>query len=496
LFITGITEKYPNELLKNREITEGNAIGSIWRDPNLIKEWNLSETDFITVDGKVYFSIANKMFQLGYKALDELAVITYLQDKDDVKTWWNSRGGYTTIHKISSIINEDNYEQINDELVKTNILLKLFDKGFRFTTDDYKKFENFNSDKLYKYYDFILNGVFVNLQLKDVKPIYLANPDVLNNYIENCGSDLTNALSIASSSASILNYHIGNGLQKGCLHLIGGVSGEGKSNLLMPLVILPILRQNQKILIIANEENEDAFISRLLVSVINTETNKKAVTRNKLQQGGLTDEEKESVKLTVEWLTQYKDNVVFIRLTDYKVETIEKLIHKYSNMGIENVIVDTLKPSSETEDSWKTFTEDSKALFQVANKNKVRLICTTQLGISASSNVRYLNNGCIARARSIAEVAGVIFMFRRLRQDERDIDSKFYCRPYKFIKGDDGKWTKTKQFISIESDKDYIVGFLTKSRYGQDKICILYERNLAFGTLREIGFCEIREDYY
>ena len=60
-FITGTFDKYPEELLTDRITQEGNVISCLWQDPLLLDETNLSSQDFVTKDGRFYFSLAKDL---------------------------------------------------------------------------------------------------------------------------------------------------------------------------------------------------------------------------------------------------------------------------------------------------------------------------------------------------------------------------------------------------------------------------------------------------
>jgi hypothetical protein len=81
-----------------------------------------------------------------------------------------------------------------------------------------------------------------------------------------------------------------------------------------------------------------------------------------------------------------------------------------------------------------------------------------------------------------------------LRADEYT-NENYDCKPFIYIKDENGKYTSSKRYIELDKSKEYIVKFVDKNRYGKDHFCILYERNLSFNSLHEVGFCTIKEDY-
>ena len=48
--------------------------------------------------------------------------------------------------------------------------------------------------------------------------------------------------------------------------------------------------------------------------------------------------------------------------------------------------------------------------------------------------------------------------------------------------------------IELDENKDYIVLFTPKNRFGETQPQLVYERNMSFNTLKEIGYVEIQYD--
>jgi hypothetical protein len=129
-FITGVTEKYPKELLEGRLGAEGNTVFSFWKDPNLYKEYKeITTENFLTEDARFYFSLGKQMSNL-YKVFDEVSVISFLGDNETLLAGFNERGGYDVVYNTMDMLNMSNVEQYIDVLNRENILLKLHEDGF------------------------------------------------------------------------------------------------------------------------------------------------------------------------------------------------------------------------------------------------------------------------------------------------------------------------------------------------------------------------------
>ncbi|RKJ13921.1 hypothetical protein D7X33_48540, partial [Butyricicoccus sp. 1XD8-22] len=137
---------------------------------------------------------------------------------------------------------------------------------------------------------------------------------------------------------------------------------------------------------------------------------------------------------------------------------------------------------------WAEFSETAKMLFMLAQKEDIAIIATAQLS-AESSKRKYLDLSCIGKSRAIAETAGQVIMFRPMREAE-----KKSLEVYTYARDLDGKNTNVRKPIQLEENKDYIIVFIPKNRYGQTDIQIVYERNQSFNYLKELGYCHVEYD--
>lgn len=91
VFIIGITEKYPAELLEGRINAEANVIGCIVSDMLLIEDSNIDSSKFITKDARLIFSIIKILREKKCMVFDDVSVLTYI--KGDIKERLDAIGG-------------------------------------------------------------------------------------------------------------------------------------------------------------------------------------------------------------------------------------------------------------------------------------------------------------------------------------------------------------------------------------------------------------------
>jgi replicative DNA helicase len=499
-FINDIENIFPSELLNKRNIIEGNVIACLYSNNELFRELkDLTEKDFITVEGLLYYRLGLGITQQGAKIIDKTAIYTYLENKPTIKEQFEEYGGYDSIKDMVNTINIENYESYYDALLKYNILNRLHIKGFN-VLDNINKFDNMHSKQVYDWFDYLLNDTFIKVG-NSLKPVDLTEESTWDDFLKRVDSGADNGIPI---DCKLLNYHLA-GLHRGNILLHTAHSGVGKTSSAITLYILPLLKQNKKVVLLINEQSADDWRKMLLPSVVNNilHSPNKWLNRQRMQYGGFTDAEWEVIGDAKKWITnqQRRGNLIFYPMEDYSARTIKQIIKKMMRLDSETTfILDTWKPSDESgERAWAQFTEESKEIYNIVKPEdvgglNVRFIATAQLS-GGTVTQRYLNVNALAKSKSVKEVVGQLLMFRKVWQDEYDESSKKYLRPFNYIKKEDGTWSQSKQTITLDKDKEYTILFIDKNRYGKDNIQLLFESNLDFNTWKCIGFCVVCQDY-
>lgn len=227
----------------------------------------------------------------------------------------------------------------------------------------------------------------------------------------------------------------------------------------------------------------------ILSTVLFNRIDYRRTNRQRFIQGGFTEDDLHHIKLAQEWLEKQEGRIIYVETADYSIQSVKKIIRKYSKVGYGLFIFDTLKPEIESSDrAWAEFSETAKELFMIAKAEDVAIIATAQL--SAESMARKFWSRCVGKSRAIAETATQVVMFRSLSNDEK---SKIFVYNLHRDK-DSGKLTSIRDEYKLDPNKDYIVLFLPKNRFGDTKPQIVYERNMAWNSLKEVGLTDIDYD--
>ena len=474
----------PTEIVGKRDQIECNFIFSLWQEPALLDDYRNIENgkDIITEDGMFYYAIMQQLKKLGYENFDSATLHTFLSDKEVLRKGYEKRGGYATINEIKNLIKPDNLESYYDELVKNNMLINLYGDGFN-VLKDLEKFKQMTSEDVYNYYDYKLNNVCVG-KVEKLKAENLS--DGYEDYIDDWDKGKMVGFKIGYP---LLNYRL-SGVHKKNLLLHMAHIGNGKTTSSILFYILPAIESGENVCIIANEQGVSEFRQMILASVVFNKIKYTKMNRQKFIRGNFSEADREAMRQAMEWLQNCKGKINFIETADYSIGTVKKIVKKYSKLNYGLFIFDTLKPAVESNDrAWAEFSEVAKELFMLAKKEDVAIVATAQLS-SESMSRRFLDLSCVGKSRAIAETATQVVMFRSLTREEKEGKVK----AYKFVKDETGKYETKRQEIVLEPDRDYIVLFTPKNRFGDVSPQIIYERNMSFNTMYEIGYTEINYD--
>lgn len=471
------------DLLNDRQIVECNFIFCLYKEPENIPTYkNLKNgQDILTEDGKFYFGLANAMYEQGLRNFDNISVLSFVSKNSKLREQYEKRGGFTPIQELTSLISIDNLDGYYEELIKSNLLISLYKAGFP-VESELEKFSKMSSSDIYDYYSYKLNDIALTKLGK------LSAENISEGYDESI-DEWDKGLSVGYKIGyPLLNWRFA-GVHKGHLLLHEGHIGNGKTTTAILLYVLPVIESGEDVCIIANEQGVDEFRQMILASVLFNKIKYFHMNRHKFITGGFSDEDKKALRSAASWLQNQKGKIYFVPMQDYSLTMVEKVIRKYARRGCGMFLFDTMKPESDAED-WGIFSDVAKSLFLMAKNENVAVVATAQLS-GEQMGRRFLDLSCTGKAKAIAETASQVTMFRNLFADERE---KLHA--YRYVKDETGKSTRIKQEVPWNPEKDYIIMFTPKNRYGEVGPQIAYEINRSFNTLYEIGFVDVPYDVF
>ena len=476
-------KKLPKELTEKREVTECNFVLSLYKDIGLVDEYKnvINGEDILTPDGQFYYGLIQGMQKAGYSVADNMSIYAFLEDKKTLKEGFEKRGGYSSIQEITSLLNLNNLDVYYDDLMKSNLLCRLHEKGFN-VLQNLDKYKQMSAEDVFDFMEYQLADVSVGkVEKTQIKNLSTGYDEFIKEWDQ--GNDVGFKIGLP-----MLNYQL-LGIHKKHLMLHLANIGVGKTTSAVAWYVIPAIKNGDNVLLICNEQTESEWRQMILSTVIFNELHKgiKGLDRHKMLTGDFTDDQNSVLHEAADWLAKQKGKIAFIETQDYDATNLKKYIARQSKIGYSLVVVDTVKPMDDADDrSWGQFSEVAKMLFLCAKRYDVAVVATMQLSSEAMSR-RYLDISCIGKSKATAETASSVVMFRPLVRNEKE-----KIKPYVF----DSDNKKLKKIIDLDPNKDYIMIFTPKNRFGNITPQIIVERNMSFNTYKQIGWYECEYDQF
>lgn len=506
-----ILRKYPSRIMDNRKGIECNVLGALFNDMILIKEFEITSDDFISDEGKFYYTLCRVLAEKNLNDITDTDIRLLLND--DLLETYKEYGGYKRINQLKNISDVKNFESYLDELYKRNIYMSYYNEG-----QDLEKMIQIDTGKKtieMSYLDFFeatsMNSEEVvtfmasrSLNKKTVGILQKVQEDtsaITDEFLGRLFKGAEKGASFATLGIDIdgnevrafpwLSNHI-QGLTKSKVHQISGHTNTGKSTVLATMA-MALAYVGEKIVFASNEMGCDDFRLNFLSLVISKILKEGKLSRKRLKSGELTDDEKEIVfKAQKIYNERYADNIDIIALPSSNMDLCEKYVRKYKmNKGCTCFIYDVFKMNFEKGNAGHlSLIEDSLKIEEITKKFDVITLTTMQLALNSKGKLR-LGVSELSNAKGVSEILTTLITLRGLEQDELDESSKYYINPFKYILNADGTWDEEK--IKLDKKSTYRVFELAKSRASDTSedtgICALYKFYGGSGSFSEICLC-------
>lgn len=472
------------QVLVNKLGNEASIVSMIYKNPDLLSETNLTIEDFSHNQWKVYFEIARDMVVNEKKiTLSEIDIGLYLDKHPNLSEKYYEYGGYRAIEDAGFYVKTENFESYVKDLRKWNAVSKLIKCGFPCDKEKLSEICDMQTEDLYNDYAIYLNDIFANID-NDVKSYN--GFDGMKKLIDELNEGKN--VGIKFSNCHLLNNETG-GMLGGNMIGLGASSGVGKSTLSINYIFPTIMENDLNAVFIINEEDETKFKKEALIWYCSNIL-KKPIKKRTLRDGGFDKETMNTLYEAAEWFEGLKDrnNITIIPLEQYTARTVIKLIRKYTKMGCDVIVLDTLKESYDSRDreSWKSLMTDCVDFYDNIKHTNTCMVITYQL---VKNKSRYITNSDIGISKGILDVFSVNIFFRRPYQDELEGGkNELYC--YLPIKDS----TSTREF-KLDKEKHYMICFISKNRFGNSDIQIVSEANFSINKYEDLYYCNVKQDF-
>jgi replicative DNA helicase len=476
---------YVNDIKGYKKEAEANVIGCLYKEPDMYYNYeDLELDDFSNNIWKVYFAIGKGLVKTEQKKeLDDIAVGLYLEKHLKLKDKYDSFGGYQTIQTLIDIVNIKNMDGYVKEVYKWKVVLNLIRNKFP-VKDRMSEIKDMTLEELYNEYEVMLNHTFIDVETT-VKGYDITHN--LENNIKEWDEGL--AVGLPLTGCPLINEKIG-GNSEGHVTMLGATSGTGKTTISLLWNLPSHIRENERIVIIINEQDYTDWQKELLTWIINNKFHFD-FKKTRLRQGGFSKEEVDVLNRASRYMKEemLDKNITIVPLPSYSSDIVVKLIRKYKALGVNYFMLDTMKPdySKTGNQSWLQMMEDSVKIYDaIKPKGKnVHMWITLQL-TKSSNRLNYLEQGNIGVSKNVADIASTLMLMRQMRIDEYDT-----LKVWKY----EGKNHNTEVPVHLHKDRKYLIIFFDKNRFGDSKTYqMVIEIDYARNKTKEIGYCSIIMD--
>ena len=473
------------QILEYKLGAEASIVSMIYKNPDLLRETNLNLNDFHHNCWRVYFEIAKDLIINEKKVtLSEVDIGLYLEKHPKLADkYYNEYGGFQTIENAGAYIKEENFDSYVRDLRKWNVVARLVKRGFPCDKERLSEICDMSAEELYDEYTVYLNDIFANVD-NNIKSYN--GFDGMKELIDEL--DAGKNVGIPFANCDILNRETG-GMLGGNIIGFGASSGVGKSTLSINYIFPTIMKYDLKALFIINEEDQNKFKKEAIIWYCSNVL-KHPIPKRVLRDGKFDKDTKEILYKAAEWFEEQKEkrHITIIPLEQYTARTVIKLIRKYTKMGCDVIVLDTLKESYDSRDkeSWKSLMTDCVDFYDNIKHTNTCMVITYQL---VKNKSKYLTNADIGISKGILDIFSVNIFFRRPLQTEYEGGKdELYC--YNPIKN-----SNSRLEFKLNKDKHYMIGFISKNRFGMSDIQIVSEADFSINQYKDLGYCNVIQDY-
>lgn len=467
---------------------EANIVAILYKKPSLLREIDLTRDDFSNNIWKVYFVILyDVIIKENKKTVDEIIVGMYLNKHSKLRAVYEKNGGYQTIIKAGEYVKIEALDGYIQELKKWEAVVKLASNNW-IDLSKLPKYVDMSIEEIYNNYEARLNDIFINA---DQRIHAYDITDGIDELVEKL--DAGQAVGLPYHNLPMLTKETG-GQYLGAITLIGALSNTGKSSFCRNATIYSLIKNDERCVIMLNEEGLAKWQRELIVWVANNVL-KEDLQKYVVRDGNYDEHTKQVIKDAVAWIKEKTKNHILtvIPFDQYKTSKVIKILRKYSSMGVKYFALDTFKYDAGRvgENAWLEMQQHMVEINDIVKPeaNNLHILVTFQLN-KGSSRQKYYTQDNVGLAKNIIDPVSTCLMFRNLYDDERP-GARHEVKVYELA----GKYGKSKIEVKLDPNKHYQIVFIVKNREGSAAAFqIVVEHDLSRNVLKEVGICNVPMD--
>lgn len=477
-----VVDEFRQELLDAKNTAESYVVLSLYKNTELYHDSSLSPDDFHDKTWKFYFTLLKKAVEDKIKVIDDIVIGLMIGESELLQKMYDERGGYQTISSGIGFVKEENFESYLIDVKKHNALIRLYDLGFPIK-DNFEAYKAMPVDDIQNALNAALDTVFADVIIEEPK-------EDLRDGLWQVVMDAHEGLMRGFPYQSKLLTEWTNGQTVGNITMTSANSGVGKTAITLAQILPKMIEEEEKLLIMANEEDSVKWKREIITWVINNVIPDGDLVKNRFMQGSFSKDELAVLKKAVDWLEEKmtKGIISFINFSSFNMKKAIKAIKREDSLnGVKYFVLDTLKLDAdainENVQAWLQLQQGMVALYDVVKPSarNLHVWVTYQLGKSALLN-RHLSQASLGMSKNVVDVVSVLILARKALDSEKEGG-----RSEVEVTTPTGK-------IKMNPDKEYFIVFLGKNRFGGTHRQLVFEVDMARNIMIDIGICNIPQD--
>lgn len=488
------------------EIEEGYLVSTLFENPNHYATFTKDDLHgemFLHDAWRFFFEFGRDMFNDGIQTFDDVIILKKVKEYG-IESKFKEYGGYDPINQIIRKVgvSTDNFDDYKrgirwNHIIKQLKMMfgeKVFVKDGKY--DPYKM----RAEQLTLYWKDRMNQIHMaaSENIFDTSPLLLD----AEKYIEEIEKQSEGVMPFFN--AKLTNKAVG-GWVRGNVFMNGGYGNTGKSSMATEDVVMACIKSQEKLVILANEEDRKAWQDKLSMTIKTHYLEEISFDRKKLVRSGLTEKDKDAIRKIIQKTNELLNGddklIQIVFLKNYIIDDVETMIQHYVARGCFNYLIDTHKAGdAKTGESRHTqFVDDTKRYYKLARPDaggyNLRIYLNFQLAEHTKGR-RYLDNDCIGEGKAAKDEAAVVTMFRNAFDDEKK-GGKYELECWRWLPPKDDEFNDKpfKSEFKLKEGKQYILKFITKNRFGATndggQEVIVIDPYFNGNTFKEIGYTYI-----
>lgn len=472
-------EQIRQSIMDRKSNAESVVVLSMYKEPLLLIDTDLEPTDFDDASWKLLFVILSSLVKDGKRVIDDVTMGLFVDGKPTMKKFYEKIGGWNTISNGMNFVQLENFDGYLEELLKYNLLINLLDTGFPIQ-NDIGYYMAMTTEELQNFFELQVAQLFRKVTVRE------AVSDMSTGYLEVIEEADKGANKGFPYNSPLLTEYT-NGQALGNLTMVSANSGMGKTFFTISQILPRMIEFNEKLLIMANEEDAKKWKREILAWVANNVLGGN-FDKKRFNYGKFTKEEKDLLLKANDWVQKNLEEGVikFVNFSSFSMKKAIRLIKEYSLKHYKYFVLDTLKMDSDSmsDMQWLELSRNMVKLYDTCKPEGKNVHCyvTYQLGKSAMA-VRFLSQNSLGVAKNVVDVVSTLLLFRHALDSEKDGGNNELK-----IRG------KDKVYRTMDVEKDYIIIFIGKNRMGGTREQLVYEVDMGRNIIKEFGTVRIEQE--